>query len=145
MNKANCISSISECDTAHDGMKYLRLINRIWFWLNVICCMLWAMVSGIFCGWEIAYVFVVLVVGGLWISLAILMYLCCNALINWLGAVLSGFTALNYGVNRTVSTLNKMSDNQSKALQYICDRLADIQDNQLNAGNDEHTLLTSTI
>lgn len=29
MNKANCISSISECDIAHDGMKYLRLINKI--------------------------------------------------------------------------------------------------------------------
>lgn len=138
MNKANCISSISECDTAHDGMKYLRLINRIWFWLNVICCMLWAMVMVyvISCGGGggegIAHVFVVLGVGVLWIALTSIVYLCCNALIDWLGAVLSGFTALNYGVNRTVSTLNKMSDNQNKALQYICDRLADIQDNQLN-------------
>ena len=136
MNKVNCISSISECDTAHDGMKYLRLINKIWFWLNVICCMLWAMVMVyvISCGGGegIAHVFVVLGVGVLWIALSSLIYLCFNALINWLGAVLSGFIALNYGVNRTVSILNKMSDNQNKALQYICDRLADIQDNQLN-------------
>ena len=132
MNKANCINSISECDIAHDGMKYLRLINGIWFWLNVICCMLWAIVPGILWEWELAYVFASLAVGVLWIALTSIVYLCCNALIDWLGAVLSGFTALNYGVNRTVSTLNKMSDNQNKALQYICDRLADIQDNQLN-------------
>ena len=132
MNKANCISSISECDTAHDGMKYLRLINRIWFWLNVICCMLWAIVLGIAWEWDLAYVFAALAVGVLWIALTSIVYLCCNELIDWLGAVPSGFTASNYGVNRTVSTLNKMSDNQNKALQYICDRLADIQDNQLN-------------
>ena len=124
MNKENCISSISECDTAHDGMKYLRLISGIWFWFNVICCMLWAIVPGIAWEWELAYVFAALAVGVLWIALTSIVYLCCNALIDWLGAVLSGFTALNYGVNRTVSTLNKLGGENGIGL-------ADLVENRL--------------